>query len=106
VKADAYGHAKKVDIGPGARGRDPQAYGDAIMGSDLTYDRRRASPTPSTRVVAITVANIEVDLLRDGVIWPHRWRTNGCYAHAAASRFIYGRTQSGFPSLQHGALSP
>ncbi len=66
-EADAYGHRKKVDIGQALGDEIRRRTGDEIMVSDLTYDLRSGEPDAIDQLVAITFANIAVDMLRDGV---------------------------------------
>ena len=79
-EADAYGHRKKVDIGH-ALGREiKRRTGQEIMESDLTYDLRSGDPDAIDQLVAITYANIAVDLIRDGVHGRLVGLQNGCYS--------------------------
>jgi ATP-dependent phosphofructokinase / diphosphate-dependent phosphofructokinase len=81
-EADAYGHRKKVDIGQALGEEIRKRTGDEIMVSDLTYDLRSGEPDAIDQLVAITYANIAVDMLRDGVTGRMVGLQNGCYAHA------------------------
>ena len=81
-EADAYGHRKKVDIGQALAEEIRRRTGDEIMVSDLTYDLRSGEPDAIDQLVAITFANIAVDMLRDGVTGRMVGVQNGCYAHA------------------------
>ncbi len=63
---DAYGHKKKVDIGHALSEEIRQRTGEETMVSDLTYDLRSGDPDALDQVVAITLANVAVDLLREG----------------------------------------
>lgn len=81
-EADAYGHRKKVDIGQALGEEIRKRTGDEIMVSDLTYDLRSGEPDAIDQLVAITFANIAVDMLRDGVFGRMVGVQNGCYAHA------------------------
>ena len=80
-EADAYGHRKKSDIGHAlaveVRGRT----GQEIMVSDLTYDLRSGEPDAIDQLVAISFANIAVDLIRDGVSGRMIGIQSGHYAH-------------------------
>src|SRR6202162_1047567 len=66
-EADAYGHRKKMDIGQTLGEEIRRRTGNEIMISDLTYDLRSGEPDAIDQIVAITFANIAVDMLRDGV---------------------------------------
>jgi 6-phosphofructokinase 1 len=81
-EADAYGHRKKADIGQALGEEIRKRTGDEIMVSDLTYDLRSGEPDAIDQLVAITYANIAVDMLRDGVTGRMVAVQNGCYAHA------------------------
>lgn len=81
-EADAYGHRKKVDIGQALGEEIRKRTGDEVMISDLTYDLRSGEPDAIDQLVAITFANIAVDMLRDGVTGRMVGVQNGCYAHA------------------------
>jgi ATP-dependent phosphofructokinase / diphosphate-dependent phosphofructokinase len=81
-EADAYGHRKKVDIGEALGEEIKRRTGSEIMISDLTYDLRSGEPDAIDQLVAITFANIAVEMLRDGVTGRMVGVQNGCYAHA------------------------
>jgi ATP-dependent phosphofructokinase / diphosphate-dependent phosphofructokinase len=82
-EADAYGHKKKADIGQALGHEVQQRTGQEIMVSDLTYDLRSGEPDAIDQLVAITFANIAVDLIRDGVTGRMVGISNGCYDHIA-----------------------
>lgn len=65
--ADAYGHRKKVDIGEALAAEIKAKTGHETMSSDLTYDLRSGDPDSIDRMVAITYANIALDLLSEDV---------------------------------------
>ncbi len=79
-EADAYGHRKKVDIGHALGEQIKKRTGQEIMESDLTYDLRSGEPDAIDQLVAITYANVAVDLIRDGVRGRLVGVRNGCYA--------------------------
>ena len=81
-EADAYGHRKKVDIGEALGEEIRSRTGDEIMISDLTYDLRSGEPDAIDQLVAITYANIAVEMLAEGVTGRMVAVQNGCYAHA------------------------
>jgi len=80
-EADAYGHAKKADIGQALAEEIRQRTGEETMSSDLTYDLRSGEPDSIDELVAITFANIALDLIRDGVTGRMVGVREGCYAH-------------------------
>jgi ATP-dependent phosphofructokinase / diphosphate-dependent phosphofructokinase len=80
-EADAYGHRKKADIGHLLAEEVRNRTGQETIVSDLTYDLRSGEPDSIDQLVAITFANIAVDLIRDGVSGRMIGIQNGCYAH-------------------------
>jgi 6-phosphofructokinase len=78
---DAYGHRKRVDIGYALAEEVRRRTGEETMVSDLTYDLRSGEPDSIDQLVAITFANIALDLIRDGVTGRMVAVQNGCYAH-------------------------
>src|SRR5260221_512025 len=98
-EADAYGHRKKVDIGQALGDDIRRRTGDEIMVSDLTYDLRSGEPDAIDQLVAITFANIAVDMLRDGVTGRMVGVQNGCYAHAPLPASSMGARKVDLPTL-------
>src|SRR3984893_3781594 len=98
-EADAYGHRKKVDIGQALGDEIRRRTGDEIMVSDLTYDLRSGEPDAIDQLVAITFANIAVDMLRDGVTGRMVGVQNGCYAHAPLPASSMGARKVDIPTL-------
>jgi 6-phosphofructokinase len=82
-EADAYGHRKKVDIGHALAEEIQRRTGEETVASDLTYDLRSGDPDAIDKIVAITFANIALDLIRDGITGRMVGVQNGCYSHAA-----------------------
>jgi len=80
-EADAYGHRKKADIGQALAEEVRKRTGQETIVSDLTYDLRSGEPDSIDQLVAITFANIAVDLIRDGVAGRMIGIQHGCYAH-------------------------
>ncbi len=80
-EADAYGHRKKADIGHALAEEVHQRTGQETMVSDLTYDLRSGEPDSIDQLVAITFANIAVDLIRDGISGRMIGIQSGHYAH-------------------------
>jgi 6-phosphofructokinase len=78
---DAYGHRKKVDIGHALAEEVRRRTDEETMVSDLTYDLRSGEPDSIDQLVAITFANIALDLIHDGVTGRMVAVQNGCYAH-------------------------
>ena len=80
-EADAYGHRKKVDIGHALAEEVRMHTGQETMVSDLTYDLRSGEADSLDQLVAITYANIAVDLIRNRVTGQMVGIQNGCYVH-------------------------
>ena len=79
--ADAYGHRKKVDIGHALAGEIRARTGAETMVSDLTYDLRSGDPDSLDHLVAITFANIAIDLIADGASGRMVAIRDGRYSH-------------------------
>ena len=65
--ADAFGHHHKANIGETLAGEIRRRSGEDTVASELTYDLRSGDPDSIDQVVAITFANIAVDLIREGI---------------------------------------
>ena len=89
-EADAYGHRKKVDIGHALGEQIKKRTGQETMESDLTYDLRSGEPDAIDQLVAITYANIAVDLIRDGLRGRLVGLRNGCYSEVKLSELPSG----------------
>jgi 6-phosphofructokinase 1 len=81
AEADAYGHRKKADIGHALAEEIKRRTGEETMVSDLTYDLRSGDPDALDQLVAITYANIALDLVRDATTGRMVGVRNGCYDH-------------------------
>ena len=81
-EADAYGHRKKVDIGQSLAQEIRKRTGEETMASDLTYDLRSGDPDSIDHLVAITFANIALDLVSDNVTGRMVGIQDGRYCHA------------------------
>jgi 6-phosphofructokinase 1 len=80
-EVDAYGHRKKADIGHALAEEVQRRTGEETMVSDLTYDLRSGEPDSIDQLVAISFANIAVDMIRKGVSGRMIGIQNGCYTH-------------------------
>jgi 6-phosphofructokinase 1 len=78
-EADAYGHRKKVNVGEDLAAVLKAKAGLPTFSSDLTYDLRSGAPDSIDQLVAITFANISVDLLSEGVTGKMIGIKNGKY---------------------------
>ncbi len=81
-EADAFGHRHKADVGEALADELKRRTGVETVHSDLTYDLRSGDPDALDQLVAITFANIAVDLLADGVVGRMVAVRDGNYAHA------------------------
>ncbi len=98
-EADAYGHRKKVDIGRALADEIHRRTGEETLASDLTYDLRSGAPDAIDQMVAITFANIALDLIRDGVTGQMVGVRNGCYAHMDIPSHSLGPRKINVPLL-------
>jgi 6-phosphofructokinase 1 len=80
--ADAYGHRHKADVGEALADELKRRTGVETVHSDLTYDLRSGDPDALDQMVAITFANVAVDLLADGQFGRMVAIRDGKYAHA------------------------
>ncbi|HKY50396.1 MAG TPA: 6-phosphofructokinase [Candidatus Limnocylindria bacterium] len=63
---DAFGHRRKTNIAETLADEIRKRSGEETLASELTYDLRSGDPDALDQTVAITFANIAVDLIRDG----------------------------------------
>jgi len=63
---DAYGHRRKVNIGEALAEELHRRTGIETVASELTYDLRSGEADSLDQMVAITFANVAMDLIRDG----------------------------------------
>ena len=63
---DAFGHRRKTNIAETIADEIRKRSGEETLASELTYDLRSGDPDALDQTVAITFANIAVDLIRDG----------------------------------------
>ncbi len=81
--ADAFGHRKKVDIGQALGEEIRKRTGEEFIVSDLTYDLRSGEADALDQMVAITFANVAMDLIRDGIFNRLIAIQDGKYAHTS-----------------------
>lgn len=79
-EADAFGHRKKVNIGESLSEEFKKRTGLETVVSDLTYDLRSGEPEAVDHMVAITFANIAIDMLNDGISGKMMGIKDGKYA--------------------------
>ena len=98
-EADAYGHRHKADVGETLADELKRRTGIETVHSDLTYDLRSGDPDALDQLVAITFANIAVDLLADGVTGRMVAVRDGNYAHAPLPERSLGARQLDVESM-------
>jgi 6-phosphofructokinase len=79
---DAFGHRHKVDIGEVLAAELRSRTGIETLASELTYDLRSGEPDSLDSMVAMTFANIAVDLMADGVEGRMVAIREGRYSHS------------------------
>lgn len=92
-EADMYGHRRKADVGEVLAAELKRRTGIETVHSDLTYDLRSGDPDALDQMVAITFANIAVDLLADGQTGRMVAIRDGKYAHAPLPERSLGARQ-------------
>ena len=65
-EADAYGHRHKASIGEFLADEIKRRTGIETVNSELTYDLRSGDPDALDQMVAITFANVAMELVVDG----------------------------------------
>ncbi|MGH2446196.1 MAG: 6-phosphofructokinase [Candidatus Limnocylindria bacterium] len=88
--ADAYGHRHKADVGYALAAELKRRTGIETVHSDLTYDLRSGDPDALDQMVAITFANVAVDLLADGQFGRMVAVRDGKYSHTQLPRPALG----------------
>jgi 6-phosphofructokinase 1 len=81
-EADAFGHRHKADVGYALAEELKRRTGIETVHSDLTYDLRSGDPDALDQMVAITFANVAVDLLADCKTGRMVAIRDGKYSHA------------------------
>ncbi len=80
-EADMFGHRHKENVGEALADQIKRLSGEETVASELTYDLRSGEPDVLDKMVAITYANIALDLIRDGVRGRMTAVLEGRYAH-------------------------
>jgi ATP-dependent phosphofructokinase / diphosphate-dependent phosphofructokinase len=81
-EADAFGHRHKADVGELLAEEIRRRSGVQTVHSDMTYDLRSGDPDALDTMVAITFANVAMDMLRGGVTGRMVAIRDGKYAHS------------------------
>jgi 6-phosphofructokinase 1 len=82
-ETDMFGHRHKENVGEALADQIKRLSGEEAVASELTYDLRSGEPDMLDKMVAITYANIALDLIRDGVKGRMTAVLEGRYAHVA-----------------------
>jgi 6-phosphofructokinase 1 len=80
---DSFGHRHKVNVGEALAAELHARTGIDTVASELTYDLRSGEPDSLDSMVAITFANVAMDLLADGIFGRMVALRDGKYAHVA-----------------------
>jgi 6-phosphofructokinase len=80
--ADAFGHRHKANVGEALAAELKRRTGIETVASELTYDLRSGEPDSLDSMVAITFANIAMDLIADGVSGRMTSIVGGRYSHS------------------------
>jgi 6-phosphofructokinase 1 len=102
-EADAYGHRHKADVGEVLAAELKRRTGIETVNSDLTYDLRSGDPDALDQLVAITFANIAVDLLAEGTFGRMTAIRDGNYAHAPLPERALGARQLDVETMYNAA---
>jgi 6-phosphofructokinase 1 len=79
--ADMFGHRHKANVGEVLAAEIKQRTGVETVASELTYDLRSGEPDSLDSMVAMTFANVAMDLIRDGISGRMVAIRDGKYAH-------------------------
>ena len=80
-EADMFGHRHKANVGEALAAEIKARTGIEAVASELTYDLRSGEPDSLDSMVAMTFANVAMDLIRDGVTGRMVAIRDGKYAH-------------------------
>ena len=81
-EADAFGHRRKADVAEVLAAEVKARTGIETVSSELTYDLRSGEPDSVDQMVAITFANVAMDLVADGLRGRMVAIRDGKYAHS------------------------
>ena len=79
--ADMFGHRHKANVGEALAAELKARTGIETVASELTYDLRSGEPDSLDSMVAMTFANVAMDLVRDGITGRMVAIQEGKYAH-------------------------
>jgi 6-phosphofructokinase len=101
-EADAFGHRRKANIAEvlAAEVRDRTRIETVF--SDLTYDLRSGEPDSLDQMVAITYANVAMDLITDGMRGRMVGIRDGKYAHSRLPDPVLGARHVDVETMYNG----
>jgi 6-phosphofructokinase len=82
-ETDSFGHRHKVNVGEALADEIKKRTGEEAVASELTYDLRSGEPDAVDTIVAITFANIAMDLVDDSATGRMAAVVDGKYTHSA-----------------------
>ena len=82
-EADMFGHRHKANVGEALAAELKRRTGIETVASELTYDLRSGEPDSLDSMVAMTFANVAMDLIRDGITGRMVAIRDGKYAHTS-----------------------
>ncbi|HEU4920949.1 MAG TPA: 6-phosphofructokinase [Candidatus Limnocylindrales bacterium] len=82
-EADMFGHRHKANVGEALAAEIKARTGIETVASELTYDLRSGEPDSLDSMVAMTFANVAMDLVRDGATGRMVAIRDGKYAHTS-----------------------
>jgi 6-phosphofructokinase 1 len=82
-EADMFGHRHKANVGEALAAEIKARTGIETVASELTYDLRSGEPDSLDSMVAMTFANVAMDLVRDGITGRMVAIRDGKYAHTS-----------------------
>src|SRR5262249_25633386 len=78
-QTDAYGHKKKINIAEALSAQVQRLTGEETVVSDLTYHLRSGEPGVLDKMIAVTFANMAIELIADKAHGRMVGIRNGCY---------------------------
>ena len=97
--ADMFGHRHKANVGEALAAELKARTGIETVASELTYDLRSGEPDSLDSMVAMTFANVAMDLVRDGVTGRMVAIQDGKYAHTALPDPALGPRRVDVPTM-------
>jgi 6-phosphofructokinase 1 len=98
-EADAFGHRHKQNVGESLAEELRRRTGVETVHSDLTYDLRSGDPDGLDQMVAMTFANVAMDLLASGMSGRMVSICDGKYSHSALPDPALGPRRIDVPTM-------